>query len=296
MEVVAAIGAMGGVATRSELVTATSRSAVDRALSEGLVVRLARNRYALPSAEDAVARAHALSGVLCLTSAAIHHGWGVKHVPDEPHVSLPRNRKVDEDRRAGVQLHRHDLAPDDVDGVATSKEVTLLQCLRALPFDEALCIADSAARSGEHALLRRVSRLARGAGAGRVRHIAALARAEAANPFESCLRAIALSVVGLHVVPQVTITSVSPWVRPDLVDRDQRIVLEADSFEWHGDRAALRRDARRYNLLVVDGWIVLRFTWEDVMFDPDFVRATLASVVALVHRRTEVVCPQCRAA
>ena len=58
------------------------------------------------------------------------------------------------------------------------------------------------------------------------------------------------------------------------------MILEADSFEWHGDRAALRRDARRYNLLVVDGWIVLRFAWEDVMFDPAYVREVLVAVVA----------------
>ena len=38
------------------------------------------------------------------------------------------------------------------------------------------------------------------------------------------------------------------------------MVLEAESFEWHSSRQALRRDARRYNLLVIDGWIVLRFT------------------------------------
>jgi very-short-patch-repair endonuclease len=55
--------------------------------------------------------------------------------------------------------------------------------------------------------------------------------------------------------------------RPDLVDEDLRLVLEADSFEWHGDRVALRDDARRYDLMVVNGWRVLRFAWEDVMFD-----------------------------
>jgi very-short-patch-repair endonuclease len=114
-----------------------------------------------------------------------------------------------------------------------------------------------------------------------VRRVAALARAEAENPFESCLRAIASEVPGLAVEPQVLITSVQPWARPDLVDRSLGVALEADSFEWHGDRAALRRDARRYDLLVVDGWLVLRFAWEDVMFDADFVRQVLVAVVAL---------------
>ena len=74
------------------------------------------------------------------------------------------------------------------------------------------------------------------------------------------------------------------------------MVLEADSFEWHGDRAALRRDAKRYNLLVVEGWLVLRFAWEDVMFDPDYVRQVLVAVVALVQRQADFPCPRCRAA
>jgi len=46
----------------------------------------------------------------------------------------------------------------------------------------------------------------------------------------------------------------------------------------------------------VDGWIVLRFAWEDVMFDPDYVFQTLNAVVKLVQRRGEVLCPSCPAA
>ncbi len=56
--------------------------------------------------------------------------------------------------------------------------------------------------------------------------------------------------------------------RPDLVDERLGIILEADSFAWHGSRAALRRDAKRYDEFVVRGWLVLRFAWEDVMSRP----------------------------
>ena len=83
-------------------------------------------------------------------------------------------------------------------------------------------------------------------------------------------------------------------MRPDLVDEDLRIVIEADSFEWHGDRTALRKDARRYDLLVADGWVVLRFAWEDVMFDQPFVRQVIEAVVA--RQSTEVRCSRCGAA
>ena len=79
--------------------------------------------------------------------------------------------------------------------------------------------------------------------------------------------------------PQVLIRVRGGEVRPDLVDEDRRLVVEADSFEWHGKRAALRRDCRRYNAIVAAGWILLRFSWEDVMHEPDYVRSVLGEVV-----------------
>lgn len=241
--------------------------------------------------------AHRVSGVLCLSSAAMHHDWAVKAVPDTPHVSFARNRKLTIEQRRLVVPHRHDLSCDDVvDGIVTNKVVTLVQSLRSLPDDEALAIADSAARAGDLAALSHAAAIARGRGAARVRRIVNEARSDAANPFESVLRSIANSVDGLKVEPQRLITTVRPWARPDLVDEDLRIVLEADSFEWHGDRAALRRDARRYDLLVVDGWIVLRFAWEDVMFDQEFVRTVIEGAVSIARGRTNVACVRCGAA
>ena len=111
----------------------------------------------------------------------------------------------------------------------------------------------------------------------------AVADGSAANPFESALRAVCLEIDGLMVRPQVRIGS----ARVDLADEDLRIAMEADSFEWHGGRSALRCDAQRYNQLVVAGWVVLRFAWEDVMFYPDEVRAVVASAVNLAHRRSK---------
>ena len=35
-------------------------------------------------------------------------------------------------------------------------------------------------------------------------------------------------------------------------------------------------------------WIGLRFAWEDVMSDPDYVHQVLAAVVTLVEGRTQV--------
>jgi very-short-patch-repair endonuclease len=197
---------------------------------------------------------------------------------------------VTDDARRAAELHYYDVLPEDLrDGLATGVELTLTQCLRSLPDDEALAVADSALRHGvPPSTLRRVALTVNGAGSAKVRRIASTARAEAANPFESCLRHIASTVPGLAVEPQVWLPGLN--ARPDLVDTDLGLVFEADSFGWHGDRAALRRDAKRYNAMVVNGWLVLRFAWEDVMFHPEYVRSVLLSVVALVTKQAEPCC------
>lgn len=274
----------GGFATRAALLTVTSRAEVDRALLTGEVVAGARGRYVTAATDDAVRRAHALSGVLCLTSAALHHGWEVKVAPAAPHVAVPRTRKVAVSRRRGTHVHWIDLAPEDIaDGIVTDEETTLRHCLTRLPRDEALSVADSALRHDvTPATLRRVVSTVRGPGSRQARWVARHADGDAANPFESCLRDIALDVPGLRVQAQRTVVGTRATVRPDLVDDDLRIVLEADSWQWHGERAALARDARRYNLLVADGWTVLRFAWEDVMLDRAYVLSVLMAVVRLV--------------
>ncbi len=63
--------------------------------------------------------------------------------------------------------------------------------------------------------------------------------------FESTLRAEVLGILSFDPKPQVTIQGPGWSVRPDLVDVRLGVVLEADSFEWHGDRAALSADARK---------------------------------------------------
>lgn len=295
MDVVGALVELGGVASRGQLVTATSRREVDRALAAGDVVVLGRGRYALPSVDEARAEAHRLSAYVSRLSAALHWGWAVKTVPAKPVVTVPRGRRIRPGQARDVELHVAALGIDDVvDGIVTSKDRTLLDCLRWEPRDSALAVADSALRDGfSRARLLAIGRDARGPGSPQVRAVGAAADARAANPFESVLRDIALQVRGLSVVPQVSIREPDLLGRPDLVDEQLRIILEADSFEWHGGRSDLARDARRYNGFVVAGWLVLRFSWEDVMFHPDEVHAVLK---AAVQRRTEATCPHCRAA
>ena len=285
MEISELMPLLGGVATRRMLIGLTSRGEFEDAVASKQVVRINRGRYAVPGVHEGTSKALEVSGHVCLVTAALSHGWQVKTVPELPQIAVPKDRRLKAATRASIEPIWADLGHEDVEGLSTNETKTLEMCGRRLPFDEALAIADSALRAG-YAPEKLVAdaRAAKGPGSARLRRVALLADRRAANPFESVLRAMALEVPGLSVEPQVRIRGeLDLDVRPDLVDRRLHIVLEADSFEWHGDRAALRRDARRYDLLVANGWTVLRFSWEDVMHDQDWVRAVLAAAAAVAR-------------
>jgi hypothetical protein len=127
---------MGGTATRRALLRVASRKDLDASLAEGAIVRVARDRYALPSVSEARSAAHRLTGstgVLVRRSACLEHGWERKITPRRPELAVPKNRKLPPSRRKGVTLHRANLAATDVDGIATTKDRTLVDCLRNLP-------------------------------------------------------------------------------------------------------------------------------------------------------------------
>ncbi|TXR55819.1 type IV toxin-antitoxin system AbiEi family antitoxin domain-containing protein [Quadrisphaera setariae] len=262
----------GGVALRAEV--GCDWRALERALASGRVVRLARGTYGLSSGKAPLAAAAAASGVASHASAAQLWLMDLVTAPPLPHVTVPRNRKA-----TGGQLVRHwaDLPPDDVDGWVTTPLRTVVDCARTMPFPEALAVGDSALRRG---LVSRADLLDRaqathGAGRAAVRRVAEHASERPANPFESALRGIALDAGLTGLLPQVWLDGESGSIRPDLIDPALRLVVEADSFEWHGRRSALAADCHRYDELVADGWTVLRYAWEQVMFDQAWVSSTL---------------------
>ena len=289
MEVERLLHRLGGVATRKSLLAVCRRAELNRALVEGRIVRDARDRYALPIADEALRKAHAVTGVVSHRTAALHWGWEVKSVPERPDVTVRRKRHLAPAQSQDVALHWADLAPEEVRGRVTTPERTRVDCLRSLPFDEALAIADSALRhrSLSKQRLVEIADGIRGPGARQARRVAREATHLAANPFESVLRAIALDVPGLDLEAQVVIRDRSGRGRVDLVDRARRWVVEAESHSWHSRRGALRRDCRRYTRLVLLGWRVLRFAWEDVMFHPDYVRECLIEAASLTGEQAD---------
>lgn len=265
----------GGVATWSELKACVERDQLEEALRSGRVSRIRRNLYVLSDIREVRRIAISAGGVASHLTAAQHWGWKVKDPPERPCITLARgSRTPTED----LELHWQDLAPSEVAGHVTRRVPTVIACARSYDAATALCVADSALREGQVTREQLLAAAGRSPRTGRAKavRVVQLADARAANPFESVLRWLCLSVDGLCAVPQVEVDGVG---RIDLLDARLGIVIEAESFEFHGSTDAFRRDVRRYTECARRGLVVVRFTWHEVMHQPDYVRAALADVV-----------------
>lgn len=291
MDLISHVNYLGGACSRAAIVERCGRAAVDRALRGGVLTRVARGRYALATASGSVRAAATYGGIVSMRSAAERHGWGQRKVPDLPDVTFPRTRHLDPSARKVLVPHWSDIAPEDIVGGVTSVRRTLIDCMRNLPLQEAVPIVDSAVRCGDitRAELRALAASMRGRGRTRAIAVAAMATEIAANSYESTLRAIASTVPGLDVRPQSAVWVTAKRVlHPDLVDENLGVVIEAESFRWHGDTSALTRDCLRYNDFTLRGLIIIRFSWPQVIFRPAYVVEVLERAVSLARGHANV--------
>jgi len=269
----------------------------------------------LPETASDLTVARANGGVLSRESAALHHGFDVVTRPLLPHVTIPRNqrrRQTDlacvlhstrvplfdgsapvvgdlEETHALSQIPLRFGEANRADpmawlGRAISPLGTVLDCALHLPFGEALAIADSAIRSGK-VRPEALTDEARALGARRKRaiRVAESADGRSESPLESMLRARVMEAGIGGFVPQYKVKMKGFAARVDLGNPSRKIAVEADSFAHHGTRAALRTDCRRYVSLAMCGWLLLRYSWEDVMLDDDWVGESLTTVVDGTH-------------
>jgi hypothetical protein len=74
-----------------------------------------------------------------------------------------------------------------------------------------------------------------------------------------------------------------PWSgtrRFDDAYPESKLAIEWDSRSWHSQRGAMRSDRQRDREAALHGWIVVRFTWQDVIERPDEVSSTVRSLIA----------------
>jgi very-short-patch-repair endonuclease len=278
VEPTTALAHCGGAARPRRLYQlGVSRQRLRTACLRGDVVPLAGSGFALPAADPAIAAAVRLGGVVSHVSAAHLLGFELWNPPGQLHVTVPRGRWVSEQ---DVMVHRRPLAPDDVElwRPITAPLRTALDCGRSLRFLDAVVALESGLRLGKYSL----AALRVGADAALGNDTSALRRAVAhvdrmsGSVLESAAGPL-LDLLGHDVRQQVLIRGVGAPV--DYVI-DGWLVIETDGFEFHSNRAEYRKDRRRANALAERGYVLLRFTYEDIRFRPWAVLAQVAAVLA----------------
>lgn len=74
---------------------------------------------------------------------------------------------------------------------------------------------------------------------------------------------------------------------PDFTFEDARLIIEIDGWAFHSDPDRFGSDRTRQNILVTEGWTVLRFTWAQLTEHPDDVIRTIRRALARTVHRSE---------
>ena len=77
-----------------------------------------------------------------------------------------------------------------------------------------------------------------------------------------------------------TILATGRQVELDVAFLRLRVGLEFDGFAYHSSPEQQRRDLQRANEIMASGWALRRFSWSDVLTDPDDFIRTVRSVLA----------------
>jgi very-short-patch-repair endonuclease len=199
--------------------------------------------------------------------------WWMIDVPwPQPFVLVPETSRREP---TGITVRRGPV--DDADTILrdglllTSRPCTIVDCLRVVPHRTGMDLLDRALQQQWLTfddLVWRTQRLVGRPGVARLaRHIQVArpgTRSEAERTMAHLLRAAGLTgwqanvaLAGVGVLDFAFVT--------------QRVAIEIDGRAWHSANDRFQSDRSRQNRLVLLGWTVLRFTWEDLVRRPDEV-------------------------
>lgn len=284
------ISALGGIATREQIVELGGRpAAIAAAVRAGAVRRVRRAHYATPEAKQPALAAVRVGGRLgCVSAAKSHEIWS--DAGDHVHVALPAdaarlrtNRPIapalgeltPDRHRLPLQLHWTDIAVAaraDESAWRVPVHRALAQIAACQPRLEIAAAFESAVHLG-HLTLADGQRLLDASLRARVAPI--ILRGIDGSGAETYLAEEFLAL-GVPFVQQVPFDGVG-WV--DFVVAG-RLAVEVDGFAFHSGKVAFRADRARDEALLGHGIPTLRIPAADVMADP---RAAALRVVATLN-------------
>jgi len=211
-------------------------------------------------------------------AAAWWHGL-VDECPEEVEVTVARGRQPA--GRPGVRVRRRDLADADLvlsrflwvsDVPLTVLEAAVELGTEGPAFLDRMLQRRVRLEALSRAHRRNLGRYGSAAAAGLLRAAADGAASEAERQLVRLLRGAGLTGWQLGY-------AVSGYVL-DLAFPAARVAVEVDGWAWHSGVAEFRADRRRQNALVLGGWTVLRFTWDDLVHHPNAVLTQIHAALA----------------
>jgi very-short-patch-repair endonuclease len=278
-----------GVVSREQLLAAgVGRGAIVRALDAGRLRPVFRGVYAV--GHVALCREGRWMAALltCGQGASLSHQtaatlWGLLSVPVLPiDVIAPvaRGRK-----HGHIRTHRMLLAPldavvrDNLRVTTPSRTIVdLAATLQGRALREVVERAQDLNRFDPDDIRDTLARAPRRPGSRRLHDLITLLAPDDDNA-RSHLERLFLAVTRKAKLPRPRANHDIAGRRRDFAWPDQRLVVETDGYRYHSSRAAKRRDNRRDRQLTALGWRTLRFTYEEVAFEPGVVGADVAQLL-----------------
>ncbi len=285
MEFVAWLGAQGGVSTVQAARDRVSADALHQLKGSGAIWTPLRGWVALTGVANDVTRALRLGGVASCVTALRLHGLWTPHGETRLHVRVNRRshsaRIAESERTDGVVVHRmHEWLDDERPAHGVDRVVTTLAVASG-------CVAaEDLAAAAERALASRLVT------PDELRAIAAeLPRRRRRGLERLCDRsgsgvesmfALMLRTARIAYVQQF---EPIPGMFVDFLIGTS-LIVELDSRTWHGRPVDIETDRRRDAALLALGYRTLRFTYEQMLFQPDLVRERVLALVRRdAHRR-----------
>ncbi|GAC66386.1 type IV toxin-antitoxin system AbiEi family antitoxin domain-containing protein [Gordonia soli] len=243
-----------GVVTRTELLgSGETDSSIRRAIRNGDLQRVRPGWFATPSADPAVVEAVRRGGCLSCVSALRSHGLWVPPGYDSVHVRTSRYAM----ERGSTTCH----APGRPRPVTTAVDtipLALACAARCMSAEDWIVVCDSAL--GRQNWSTDELRHRMGTVSASMDALLRKCDGRSQSGTETLAR-VRFRAAGFRVEVQPAIPGVG-WV--DL--KIGRLLFECDSKPHHTSLENYRNDRRRDRCALVDGWMTMRVTYDDVMY------------------------------
>jgi hypothetical protein len=220
-------------------------------------------------------------------TAAALLGLPLPRTPRVLHVTLPPGFAAV--RRAGMVGHVRAMLPEDISEFGALRMTTAARTFVDLaarnPRQALVALGDAILRerlAETIDLAVAVARCKGYRGVRRAKELLSLLDPRAESPMESYLRLLLVDagVPRPEVNANVYDDCGEFLGRADLLFREARVIVEYDGDHHRTDRHQFAHDVRRGSRLAAAGYLVLRFTADDVLRRPHFVIATVRAALA----------------